>query len=407
MEQKQVKLITVLGTGKYTSTKYHYHGKEPVETCFFPVAVAKWFQPDKIYVLLTKQARKPENWQGCKDELGLITPQENIHEVPIPEGKNEKELWEIFDEMTKVVEEGDEIILDITHGLRSLPLLAVLAVAYLRQVCGVSQVRILYGAFEARNNATPVFDLTPFVSLLDWLTAAKIFMTTGDGRELASLIRNIPNPSQAQENIADHLEQLYNHLILNRAPSIPNAARQFASAVESVGKTNLSGQAKPLAAILEHISDTYRDISSSDDAESEMQLISWYYERRHLLQAATLAAEFLVNLVIRNTKEDRLNREYSRIQVSRTIERFLDSEKPSSEDDKDLDDVRIFLEKFAKAHPEVFEKYKSAWKDIRKVRNDLSHCGYRKKSTKPDDIMERLGRHIDNLKEIHAAIRNL
>jgi CRISPR-associated Csx2 family protein len=410
MGQTQVKLITVLGTGNYSETEYQLDHREPVKTCFFPVAVAKWFEPNEIYVLLTEQARNHKNWRGCKEELAQFMSEENIHEVSIPEGKSEAELWQIFDAITKVVQEGDAIVLDITHGFRSLPLLAVLSVAYLRQVCGVSQVRILYGAFEARNpqdNSTPVFDLTPFVSLLDWLTAAKMFMETGDGRELARLIRTIPDLPQQQDDISTHLENLYTYLMLNRAQSIPDSLRQFTQSVEAISSTNLSGQAKPLAAILQHIIDTYKDINNPDKSESEIQLILWYYERKHMLQAATLAAEFLINLVIRATKEDRLCREHARTEVSRNIERFLDKKKSPSENDKDLKEVRDFLERFAGAHPDVYEKYRSAWKEVREVRNDLSHCGYRERFADPDEVIEKLNTHFANLREIHDAIKNM
>jgi hypothetical protein len=69
--------------------------------------------------------------------------------------------------------------------------------------------------------------------------------------------------------------------------------------------------------------------------------------------------------------------------------------------------VRAFLEKFADALPEAYEKYKLAWKDIREVRNDLAHCGYRKESAAPSEIMEKLDTHFANLREIHDAVRSM
>ena len=44
-----------------------------------------------------------------------------VKEVPIPEGRSEEELWQIFDICVAQVAEGDQIILDVTHGFRSLP----------------------------------------------------------------------------------------------------------------------------------------------------------------------------------------------------------------------------------------------------------------------------------------------
>lgn len=401
------KLITFLGTGDYRPTIYKWENHEYV-TSFFPQAVVEWTKPDEAWFLLTDEAEKHKNWRMAQLMLKGAT---RVRHKKIPDGRTESEMWETFSIISdEIVQENDIVIFDITHGLRSLPVLFLLTVAYLKQLRLVKIEHMLYAAFELADPKiaeTPVFDLTPFVSLLDWLTAAKIFMTTGDGRELASLIRTIPDSPQQQEGISTHLEELYTYLMLNRAPMIPGSSRQFAHAVESISGTSLSGQAKPLAAILQHISDTYQDISSPDDAESEIQLIFWYYDRRHMLQAATLAAEFLVNLVIRATKEDRLNNEYARDQVSRTIKCFLEGEKPTSATGEGKEDVRIFLDKFANACPEAYEKYKSAWKDIRGVRNDLAHCGYRKEVATPSEIMEKLDMHFANLREIHDAIRSM
>jgi CRISPR-associated Csx2 family protein len=89
------------------------------------------------------------------------------------------------------VQEGDEIVFDITHGFRSLPMIAMLTIAYLKQVKGVKVQHVSTG-FDAKDEqGTPVFDLTPFANLLDWLAAAKMFTATGDSSELGRLIQDV------------------------------------------------------------------------------------------------------------------------------------------------------------------------------------------------------------------------
>ena len=79
-----------------------------------------------------------------------------------------------------------------------------LALAYVRNVrSGVEIERVIYGAFDAveRNNPRkPVFDLTPFVSLLNWLGAVTMFQQTGDARPIAEL--------DVQDNITKALTNL-------------------------------------------------------------------------------------------------------------------------------------------------------------------------------------------------------
>jgi hypothetical protein len=50
--------------------------------------------------------------------------------------------------------------------------LALLAAAFLRSAKGIRLRALLYGAYDAReNDVAPVFDLTPFLDLLEWMFA--------------------------------------------------------------------------------------------------------------------------------------------------------------------------------------------------------------------------------------------
>jgi CRISPR-associated DxTHG motif protein len=127
-----------------------------------------------------------------------------IVEVDIPDGKSEEELWEIFEAISKAVQEGDEIVFDITHGFRSLPMIALLTIAYLKQVKGVKVQHVVYGVYERDNPMAPILDLTPFADLLDWLAAAKMFTATGDSSELGRLIQDVQT---TPIGIAGHMQR--------------------------------------------------------------------------------------------------------------------------------------------------------------------------------------------------------
>ncbi|MCK5681854.1 CRISPR-associated DxTHG motif protein, partial [bacterium] len=55
-----------------------------------------------------------------------------IQAVLIPNGKSEGEIWEIFNLVCDQLGEKDEVVLDVTHALRSLPLLAKVVLQYMR-----------------------------------------------------------------------------------------------------------------------------------------------------------------------------------------------------------------------------------------------------------------------------------
>lgn len=189
--------------------KYRWRGKE-CETKFVQQALVEWLKPATTCVLLTPQARN-EHWDTLRE---LLHEKTQIVEIDIPEGKSEEELWEIFKKVSDAVDEGEEIVFDITHGFRSLPMITLLTIAYLKQLKNVRVKHLLYGAYEARNeDGAPVFDLTPFADLLDWLAAAQMFLKTGSAQNLGKLTQEIQNaayrnPDTSTENRTQALKIL-------------------------------------------------------------------------------------------------------------------------------------------------------------------------------------------------------
>ncbi|GIV09208.1 MAG: hypothetical protein KatS3mg019_1299 [Fimbriimonadales bacterium] len=371
MGQTQVKLITTLGTGKYEPTPYRFdENSEPVKTPFFPVAVVQWFHPEEVYALLTETAKGHSNWQQCKNELAKLISVENIHEQFIPDGKNEQELWQIFEVIAGVVSPGDRIMIDVTHGFRTLPMLVLLAIAYLRQVKDVQVERVLYGAFDAKGSdgVTPVFDLTPFVSLLDWLTAAKIFMTTGDGRELADLMIRVQdqahrekadNPPKNLKKLGSRIRELSQNLLLSRVPGLAKSAQELKS---ELGKGELLKEIEtclpPLKPLFEQIRQKYAPFAQ-DDLHTQLELVRWYRDHGHLVQAYTLAREWVVNYKLRekNSWEKRMEKDTR-----------SDIEKELSDEARKLRDG---------ASQSTKNTVADLWDQITNYRNDIAHCGFR------------------------------
>lgn len=189
--------LTFLGTGNYEETTYIKHDdhNEQFKTDLFPIAVAKLYKPGRIIAFTTKKVRdeKTDDLEKIKEKVGpKFTTQD------IPDGNSLDDLWTIFNKCIDVFanEESDEniedrkieIILDITHAFRSIPLLIFIVAAYLRQINHIELKHIIYGAFEARDsktNETPIFDLTPFVAVLDWMNA-RLTRLIGTRRKLSS-----------------------------------------------------------------------------------------------------------------------------------------------------------------------------------------------------------------------------
>ncbi len=164
-------LLTFLGTGKYEPCRYQFSDSLSDEEAFFSVSLAEHLKPDKVVSLQTEKAAEI-NGTALDGKIKRLGIEHNV--VTIPNGASEDELWQIFGLLTEAVDPGCELHLDITHGFRSQPLLGFIALNYLRITRKIRIGGLHYGAFEARKeNIAPVFDLTAFLTLLDWTSAAE------------------------------------------------------------------------------------------------------------------------------------------------------------------------------------------------------------------------------------------
>lgn len=302
------KALTFLGYNppdrEYRRATYQWQHQPSPVTPFMALATAFFFPPDELLVLVTDEAHAA-NFADLRDALAaanLLAPTP----VPIPSGKNEAELWQMFHTIADQIADGDTIIFDVTNGFRSLPILALLAFAYVRTVRrNVQLERIVYGAFDATvDGRTPVFDLTPFVQLFDWSTATSAFTAFGRAN-FAPLLTGTPTNSP-QHALADHLKELSDSLYTSRTQQ---ALRQAAALEQHIAavKQQPTATAAPLDLLLEPIAHDYAPLGLADPTAIAqghaalvrmLTIINWYLSKDMLLHAATLAREWLVSLVL-------------------------------------------------------------------------------------------------------------
>ncbi|MBB6177937.1 CRISPR-associated Csx2 family protein [Anoxybacillus tengchongensis] len=216
-----MKLLTFLGANDYRETTYRF--RERVHTAkFFLSVLIQELQPDEIYVFMTDGARE-KNEAPLFDELKQYgVDEKKVHAVRIPDGQTEEDLWNIFSILADQVHENDSIVLDITHGFRTLPLVGTISLQYLKFVKQVHIAGVYYGAFEARKTehingqevvVAPTFDLTPFVHHLpEWQRAANELMAFGDAKTLGSLLESLHNQLRKQNIAVNELKRFGNYV---------------------------------------------------------------------------------------------------------------------------------------------------------------------------------------------------
>ena len=200
--------ISVLGTGNYSDTAY---GEEDnfvrtpyIQLALLKLKVGQLSKEDRITVFVTdgeRGSRKvnwiPEDKEGLRAQLikegygVFLNPEDDI----IPIGANEDELFEIFQTIYASIGEGEELYLDITHSLRNIPIQLLAVIQYARVMKNVTVAGIYYGAYEVRQERedgsviAPIFNLKPFVEIMDWTSAADSFIRYGNSSQMNDLIK--------------------------------------------------------------------------------------------------------------------------------------------------------------------------------------------------------------------------
>ncbi|MBE9095867.1 TIGR02221 family CRISPR-associated protein [Tychonema sp. LEGE 07203] len=382
----QTKIITFLG--KYPRETIYSHNDSTYKGQVFAEALHQFCEYDTMLVCVTEEA-KATTWP-LLEALG----DGRIKPIDIPTGRTTEEMWETFKIITQYVDEDDRVIFDITHGLRSLPFLVFLFAAYLKAAKNVTIAAIYYGAPElsdSKNNVpAPVIDLSEFVSMIDWITATNQFVKIGDGRELAKLLENaipsnselskIPSSRQIRDNFKSSSEAIEN-ISLALSVTRPIETMESATKLEEIlqkAAPSFADRAKPFSLLSGKVVQQYGqfalenptdEASLSENLRLQFQMITWYIDRDQLVQAVTLAREWLVSILALRFGEPMFDhpkgRKYVEAALNNAVEKNKRHPRPIIESRCD--------EQFA-ALSEAGE-LASVWSKITQLRNDIAHCG--------------------------------
>jgi len=408
-----MKAISFIGASRYDPVTYYWReGQEEkeVQTHLFPEAVYRIFQPEKLLVLVTPRARsyKPP---GC-EKTYLETLEERLGDVvepvDIPEGRSEAELWEIFSRCAEAVGEGEEILLDVTHAFRSLPLIVFSVAAYLSRAKRVRISRIVYGAYEAREpfrtppeptDRAPIFDLTPLLDLLDWLQGVDEFLRRADASGLSQRLREAHSRPwregeggelpRALKNVADGLERLSRALHLARPLDIMKEAKGLLPLLEEASK-EVERWAKPFATVLERVRMEISQLAheeperlDKEHLQKQLAIIRYFLDKGLYAQAVLLAREWMVNwAILQGLEGDWLDGK-----VREKAEKALGAAHSKVKGGKGG-----LPEWLASLH--YWREVGKLWSWISvNLRNDLAHCGMRKGAASAESV-ERRAREI-------------
>lgn len=388
------KIITFLGR-RPQETHYLFAGQIYTGRVFAE-ALRQFAAYDEMLVFVTAEAQA-EAWPVL---AALNDPR--IRAVPIPRGETVAEMWEMFDAITSQVNEDETVIFDITHGLRSLPFLVFLFAAYLKTAKRVVIEAIYYGALELGDKSgkpAPVIDLSEFVAMLDWLTATDQFVQTGDARRLARLL----NPQSQTQGVLADASQALSNVSLAAFLCQPFTLMGQAGALEGKllkAKAALQQIARPFDVLHGQIIETFGTFGARFEQDlaaglrTEFRLVEWYYDNNQLIQAITLAREWLIDAMayrlehrvdLKREEREQMEKAISGIaMVGREV-----SDRPTGGQRRfGVSDLNTYGRTIYTTWPEV-DALKTLWNTLSSIRNTLDHAEHQDGAMKLDKITRK------------------
>lgn len=424
------KFISILGTNNYQETIYNL-GDFTFRTSYIQEFLIRYFcknweKNDKVLIFLTEDARKL-NWnnelvtsrrlkvklESLRDEGFNFT----IQDKDIPEGKNEDEIWQIFRCIFDEIEEEDEVIFDITHGFRSLPMLALTVLNYAKVVKNIKILGIYYGAFEVNKDrdsefVVPVFDLTNFDSILEWSYAVNAFLKYGNAKHISDianislrqkLMQKDPD-AIAVRNFANSLNNFTSAILTCRGKYIEDseAQKSIYSAYKNM-KDNLmdvknrysKGPMQMLVPLLEKIERRTKDFDSPNNLHIGLATVGWCIQNDLIEQAYTALDEAAITYVCQRfglDETDPCHREeiVAKALNIKALNRPKDTWKIYKEYEEKIEELVDNLDK----------DFADFYQRIKELRNDLNHFGFTNNVKKISDFKKKIKDLYDKFKKI-------
>lgn len=414
--------ISILGTNDYLECRHSFNNKtsdKPVK--YVQEDLIKFFckdftEQDEIRIFLTNEA-KLKNWDDDGHKLsngesiknvGLRKRIENmnlpctIKPIDIKDGLSESEIWDIFQSIYESFNEGEEVIVDITHSFRSLPMLMITLLNFAKQLKKIKVSGIFYAAFEslgtiqqiknipANDRIVPILNLTAFSHLQEWTNATYDFVNNLNIKSLKKLVKENKNISEESKkfkevsNILNELNQKIDDILLCRGNSL--FEYDFNLLKENILKLKeLNFDSKPFNALIEQL---HQKISRFDKTgiNNILYTIELCLEHGFYQQAITMFQEIIVTTILNNLGFD-IKEKNCRQLVNNAF--YIKKNNISLDEWNDLSKKNKKLTNRI-LNCELLSKLVNDYDYLTDIRNDINHAGFNKNAKITDSIVKRL-----------------
>jgi len=345
-------LVSFLGTSRpektdsgyrqYRRANYAFPDGKCIESSFVALALKQYYHIDKVVLIGTPKSMWEEvyyafsgNIDDSYTEIGEFCESAN-HETSLEDFPHKDEIENSLGGGSKIIlvkyglnssemdensrkvlaleqylNTGDELFVDITHSFRSLPLLLMNSLIYLRNVSSkdISIRSISYGMLDITQEMglTPVIEMKSILEINDWISGASEFMGSGNAYKIADLLDCNTNATPSDHGAANILRGFSDVLNFNYIGAIQEQ-------VKSLRKIDFEHMSEYGRLIAKPIIDSFLDRFKRAKLLSQYQyyLAEFQFVQKHYASAALCLSEAYVSFMAEcadykvDDKQDRL-----------------------------------------------------------------------------------------------------
>lgn len=424
------------GTGNhFRSSKTRYIQQATLEY----LNASEWTENDAAYILVTQKSREV-NWnetilvrknkEGIEESyLGLEKVLKAMHlpfeakAVDIKNGMNEAEIWDIFEtilsEKEGIIQDGDELYFDLTHGFRYLPMLVLVLGNYTKFLRKTKKCSITYGNFEMKdaNGFAPIIDLLPLATLQDWTYAVADYVENGYATQLKKLSTDSLTPilsNRAAEADAGMRENALNMRYLIGHLDTVAIERQTCRGIavtesKSVKKLkeyilqNHHGVIKAVTPLIKKIETSLDDFDEKENVLNTIAAAQWCFDNHLYQSATTFLEEGVVSFLCQRHQIDYKDEDLRGLVNSAFTIKARDIQREKWAVPQKY--MPVFLCIINDPMLQDMDFVNRFYNFCSTVRNDYNHCGFRSRQ-KPLDSLKMVKKIGENIQIISQKLNN-
>jgi CRISPR-associated Csx2 family protein len=272
--------ISFLGIGTYTEVSYRLDGVAASTSKFAQCAELELLGPETFdRVILLKTAESEEtHGSAIRQQLGEVLRPGALQERTISSDIADlSQQWRWFEAVLEMVGVGDDVVIDMTHGFRAVPILLSSALGYLQKTKDIRVEHVFYAEVKTGT----IVEMRDFYVVQEWAEAVGRLLDNADAGMLAELATRAPAGSSFAR-LAD--------------PAVGVAFKQLTDALRNVDVHNIGAATRAALAVVE--------AKRADKAVTDSEA--------HLL---SMVAEKFTRLAVQEPESGRYSAEYLRLQI--------------------------------------------------------------------------------------------